>query len=62
VDTSGRLLSEFLTDENAPLLLTQTQLEYQNKVERELEEKLFTLLTSALGPGNAIAKVSVELN
>jgi flagellar M-ring protein FliF len=62
VDTSGRLLSEFLTDENAPLLLTQTQLEYQNKVEKELEEKLFTLLSSALGPGNAIAKVSVELN
>jgi flagellar M-ring protein FliF len=62
VDTSGRLLSEFLTDENAPLLLTQTQLEYQNKVEKELEDKLFTLLSSSLGPGNAIAKVSVELN
>jgi flagellar M-ring protein FliF len=62
VDTSGRLLSEFLTDENAPLLLTQTQLEYQKKVEKELEEKLFTLLSSALGVGNAIAKVSVELN
>jgi flagellar M-ring protein FliF len=62
VDTSGRLLSEFLTDENAPLLMTQTQLEYQNKVEKDLEEKLFTLLSSALGPGNAIAKVSVELN
>jgi flagellar M-ring protein FliF len=62
VDTAGRLLSEFLTDENAPLLLTQTQLEYQNKIERELEKKLYTLLSSALGPGNAIAKVSVELN
>lgn len=62
VDTSGRLLSEFLTDENAPLVLTQTQLEYQKKVEKELEEKLFTLLSSTLGPGNAIAKVSAELN
>ncbi|MDY6821181.1 MAG: flagellar basal-body MS-ring/collar protein FliF [Deferribacterota bacterium] len=62
VDTSGRLLSEFLTDENAPLMMTQTQLEYQRKVEDKLENKLYTLLSSTLGPGNAVAKVSVELN
>jgi len=62
VDTAGRLLSEFMTDENAPLMLTQTQLEYQNKVEGLLEKKIFELLTSTLGPGNAVAKVTTEMN
>lgn len=62
VDTSGRLLSEFLTNEAEPLMLTQTQLEYQRKVEKDLENKVNEILGSTLGVGNAVAKVTADID
>lgn len=62
VDTSGRLLSEFLDEENAPLMMTQTQLEYTKKVERDLETKVNEILGATLGKGNAVAKVTAEVD
>lgn len=62
VDTSGRLLSEFLTDAAEPLMLTATQLEYQRKVEKDLENKVNDILSSTLGDGNAVAKVTADID
>lgn len=62
VDTQGRLLSEFLDEENAPLMMTQTQLEYTKKVERDLERKVNEILGTTLGKGNAVAKVTAEID
>lgn len=62
VDTSGRLLSEFLTDDAEPLMLTQTQLEYQRKVEKDLEGKVNEILGRTLGQGSAVAKVTADID
>ncbi|WP_277657104.1 flagellar basal-body MS-ring/collar protein FliF [Seleniivibrio woodruffii] len=62
VDTSGRLLSEFLTDSAEPLMLTQTQLEYQRKVEKDLENKVNEILGRTLGVGSAVAKVTADID
>jgi len=62
VDTQGRLLSEFLDEENAPLMMTQTQLEYTKKVERDLERKVNEILGATLGKGSAVAKVTAEID
>jgi flagellar M-ring protein FliF len=62
VDTQGRLLSEFLDDEAAPLVMTQTQLEYTKKIERDLEVKVNEILSATLGKGNAVAKVTADID
>ncbi len=62
VDTDGRLLSEFLDEENSPLLMTQTQLEYQKKVESSLRNKVNSILSRTMGIDNAVAQVNVEMN
>ncbi|WP_022851948.1 flagellar basal-body MS-ring/collar protein FliF [Limisalsivibrio acetivorans] len=62
VDTNGRLLSDFLDTEDSPLMLTQTQLEYQKKIERSLELKLNDILGRTVGSGNAVARVTAEID
>jgi flagellar M-ring protein FliF len=62
VDTNGRLLSDFLSDDNSPVMLTQTQLEYQKRIERDLESKLNELLGRTLGDSAAVAKVTAEID
>ncbi|MGA1861415.1 flagellar basal-body MS-ring/collar protein FliF [Deferribacter thermophilus] len=62
IDTKGRLLSEFLSKDYEPLLLTQTQLEYQKHLEKNLENKINSILTRVLGPDNAVAKVTAEID
>lgn len=62
VDTQGRLLSEFLDEESAPLMMTQTQLEYAKKVERDLESKVNQILSTTFGKGNAVARVTAEID
>jgi flagellar M-ring protein FliF len=62
VDTSGRLLSEFLTDDAEPLMLTQTQLEYQRKVEKDLENKVNEILGRTFGAGSAVARVTADID
>ncbi|BAI80016.1 flagellar M-ring protein FliF [Deferribacter desulfuricans SSM1] len=62
VDTKGRLLSEFLSKDYEPLLLTQTQLEYQKHIEKNLESKINSILSRVLGPDNAVAKVTADID
>ncbi len=62
VDTNGNLLSDFLTEENQPLLLTQTQFDQQKSEEKRIETGLRNVLSPVLGDGKFVVKVSVELD
>lgn len=62
VDTSGRLLSDFLNEDNLGIMLSQTQLEYIKKREGYLQSKVNSMLESVLGPGNAITQISIEMD
>lgn len=62
VDTAGNLLSEFLTEENQPLVLTQTQIDHQKEEEKRIEAKLRSVLSPILGDGKFVTKVNVEMD
>lgn len=62
VDTRGRLLSDFLNEDNLGVMLSQTQLEYIKKRESYLQNKVNSMLESVLGPNNAITQISVEMD
>jgi flagellar M-ring protein FliF len=62
VDTLGNLLSESLNEENLPYVKTQTQLEYQKKVEKAIAAKINSLLATTLGENNAVAQVTAEID
>lgn len=63
LDTNGNLLSDFLTDEsNNTAYVTQSQLEHQRQIEKDLEKKLQGLLSVTLGSGNYVARVAVEMD
>ncbi|PMP69509.1 MAG: flagellar M-ring protein FliF [Calditerrivibrio nitroreducens] len=62
VDTQGNLLSESLNEENLPYVKTQTQLEYQKKIEKIIASKINSLLATTLGENNAVAQVTAEID
>lgn len=62
VDTQGRLLSDFLNEDNLGVMLNQTQLEYTKKRESYFKDKVSNLLDSVLGAGNAVVQVSLEMD
>ncbi len=61
VDTSGKVLSKRAISH--PIgQLTSTQLEYQNSLEESLRKKVQSMLEEVLGPGKAIARISMEID
>ena len=60
VDTAGRLLFRKRGGEMGQL--SDSQLEYQQSMERALREKLESMFEQVVGVGKAIARVSVELD
>ncbi|MCA1927124.1 MAG: flagellar M-ring protein FliF [Calditerrivibrio sp.] len=62
VDTAGNLLSESLSEDNIPYIKSQTQLEYQKKVEKLIASKINSLLNATLGENNAVAQVTAEID
>ncbi len=60
VDTAGRLLFRKRGGEMGQM--TDSQLEYQQSMEKALREKLETMFEQVVGVGKAIARVSVELD
>jgi len=61
VDNSGNVLSDTLEPDSA-VGLTQTQLEMRKKYEQYLARKAEGILEAAMGPGQAVVRVSAELN
>jgi flagellar M-ring protein FliF len=61
VDNRGRVLSEELR--NDPLLATaSSQIKYKQSVEEYLGRKVETMLAAAVGAGNAVVRVSAEVD
>ncbi len=61
VDTYGRILSDN-QDPNNMMTLSATQLEFTQKVEQYLTKKVQSMLDQAVGPGNAVVRVTADLN
>ncbi|MEF3254597.1 MAG: flagellar M-ring protein FliF, partial [Deferribacterales bacterium] len=51
-----------LNEENLPYVKTQTQLEYQKKVEKAIASKINAILATTLGENNAVAQVTAEID
>lgn len=62
MNTKGDLLSEFLSKDNEPYYLTQTQLQYKQRIESNLESKLNSILTRTSGNDKFVAKVTVDMD
>lgn len=56
VDGHGRMLSSTMTDETAGL--TNTQLEYQRSIEKDVETRIQTMLERIVGSNKAVVRVS----
>ena len=61
VDNSGNVLSDSLEPDSV-VGLTQTQLEVRKKMELYLAKKAEGMLETVLGPGQAVVRVSAEMN
>ena len=61
VDTTGKLLAGN-SDPDSMINLSSDQLEYQEKFERTLENRVKTMLENALGRGKAIVRLSCALD
>jgi flagellar M-ring protein FliF len=62
VDQKGQILSEPPRDKNSQSGLTSTQYEIQQKIDQYLTSKAQTMLDGVLGAGNAVVRVSAELD
>ncbi len=61
VDNHGKMLAGFKS--SSPIgKSTSDQLEFQQKIEKTLEDRVTTMLETALGPGKAVARVSCLLD
>ncbi|OFZ21051.1 MAG: flagellar M-ring protein FliF [Bdellovibrionales bacterium GWB1_55_8] len=60
VDSNGKTLSKNPSDPLAAA--TATQLDFQTKVESEMEKRIESILSRVVGEGHVVAKVSAELD
>ena len=61
VDSSGKMLAGF-NDKSTAGKISSDQLEYQEKLEKSMENRVKTMLEKALGIGNAIVRASSLLD
>ena len=61
VDSSGKLLAGHNAD-HTTAKLSSNQLEYQERLERNLEHRVKTMLEKALGQDNAVVRLSCDLD
>ncbi|MBW1934025.1 MAG: flagellar M-ring protein FliF [Deltaproteobacteria bacterium] len=62
VDTKGRLLYKGAGENDSTALLSNSQLEYKEKVENEIRNNVQSMLEGIVGPGKAIVRVSAEID
>ncbi|BCV20808.1 flagellar basal-body MS-ring/collar protein FliF [Moorella sp. Hama-1] len=64
IDMYGNVLSDGIADsQTAPIgQKQQTQMELKRQYEKDLEQRLQSMLTQILGPGKAVAMVTADLN
>jgi flagellar M-ring protein FliF len=62
VDNRGNVLSEQLRQEAVGSGMTAGQIRYRKELEDYFSRKVETMLASVVGPGNAVARVSVDID
>lgn len=62
VDTQGRVVFKGSRSRESTLMLNSSQLEYKRKVEGEIRANVESMLEGILGPGNAIVRVTAEID
>jgi flagellar M-ring protein FliF len=62
MDTNGNFLTEFMSEDRQALHQTQTQIDQQRQIERELEKRLSGLLARTTGTERFVARVNVEMD
>lgn len=60
VDSSGKMLSK--TARDSQVAISANQIEFQHKIEEELEKRVEAMLTPVVGEGKVVARVSAELD
>lgn len=60
VDTAGRLWTKGSGDDGSNSLLSASQLDYRRAMEKDLEERVESMLEKTVGAGKAVARVSIE--
>lgn len=61
VDTAGKMWSKGSEDDSS-LRLSATQIEYKRTMEKDMEGRIQSMLEKAVGPGNVVARVSVDVD
>lgn len=62
VDNRGNVLSEALKEDALGIGMTSGQMRYRQGLEDYFSRKVETMLGAVLGPGNAVVRVSVDVN
>ncbi|MDR2104121.1 MAG: flagellar M-ring protein FliF, partial [Deferribacteraceae bacterium] len=62
MDTNGNLLSEFMTEDREALHQTQTQIDQQRQIEKDLESRLYGLLAKTTGTDRFVARVNIDMD
>ncbi len=62
VDNRGNVLSEELRQDNLGAGLTTGQIRYRTGLEEYFSHKVESMLSTVLGPGNAVVRVSVDID
>ena len=62
VDNRGNVLSEELRQDNVGIGLTAGQIRYRTGLEEYYSNKVESMLATVLGPGNAVVRVSVDVD
>ena len=62
VDSHGRILSKSSGGESETFKMTNSQLDYRRAVEKDMENKIQTMLEQVVGPGKAAVRVSAVLD
>jgi flagellar M-ring protein FliF len=62
VDNRGNVLSEELRQDNLGVGLTSGQIRYRTGLEEYFSDKVESMLSTVLGPGQAVVRVSVDID
>jgi len=62
VDTKGRVIFKGQTEDDSSSMLSNTKLDYKRNTENEIKENVQSMLEAIVGPGNAIVRVSAEID
>ncbi|VAW34535.1 Flagellar M-ring protein FliF [hydrothermal vent metagenome] len=61
VDTTGRMWTNASDESDVPMGLTAAQFEYKRGLEKDMEQRIQTMLEKTIGVGKVVARVSTDM-